>query len=490
MSDTKKTVILVDPPTPEPHELNTGLAWVAANIRHVTASVRVLGLANIPCSIEHGNQLLRKHVLESSPDIVGFNIHCTTYKTVLGMITRLRTYFEGLIAIGGPHTVYADQSIMEECPEADIVVLGEAERSMPRVCTQPRGQYHEIPGVIFRDGDRIVNNPVDLKNLSFEGLAHPDYRQFGIHRIRAPYPISTSRGCPFRCCFCNPFMGGKWRPRPLEEVFDELEFAVATFKINSFRIVEPVFNLREKRVIDFCNGLMERGISLPWDCGSGLRADFITDEVVAAMKAAGCTHIKIGVESLVPEVFEHINKGESVEDIKKAIDIIKKAGMPVWGSFIIGLPHDTYDRTMLNFSLSKKLRIDFTQWSLLFPYPGTAAYEWMEEHGAIYHTIETAHQGALDSAGQDCVHVACDTIDFPKEERVEAYYKINWASGNYIYSPSDSDFSKAISILKGILRYDPLGLPFHILRLLKKLKRRSALTNPEGKYYDFVKNAY
>ncbi len=485
-----KSVLLIDPPAREPSQLNTGLAWLAANILDVTKTVKVLGLANIVCTLERGEQLVRKHVEIMNPDIVGFNIHCTTYQTALQMIRSLRNYFKGIIVIGGPHTVYANLSIMDDSPETDLVVLGEAEYSMAQICQRPTGQYFDIPGVIFRHNSQIIHNPINPRRFDFKGLKHPDFRQFGIKKIHLPYPISTSRGCPFHCCFCNPFMGGKWRPRPLEEVFDELEFAINTFEIKSFRLVEPVFNLRAERVIEFCSDLRKRKINLPWESGSGLRADFITKEVVEAMKTAGCTHIKIGIESLVPEIFKHINKGESIDDIKRAIQIIKKASMPVWGSFIIGLPHDTYQTAMENYRLSKELGIDFSEWSLLFPYPGTAAYEWMEKHGTIYHTIETAHQSALDSANQELVNVACDTPEFPKEERIKAYFEINWKSGNYIYSASAKDWKKAFSIMQGIFQYDPFRLIFHMMRLIKLLKRRKRRMSQQGEYYEYNENAY
>lgn len=491
MPEMQKRVLLVDPPANELCGLNTGLGWLAANIIPVVETVKVLGLANIICDLDEGLRLLKNKVRQIQPDIVGFNIHCTTYQTTLVMIRALRTYFDGLIVIGGPHTAYANESIMYDSPETDLVVIGEAEVTFAEICKRDVNQYHDIDGVIFRDEDTLIHNPLGKKTADFTNLAFPDYRLFGISKIHYPYPIATSRGCPFKCCFCNPFMGGGgWRPRPLEDVFAELNFAIETFDIKSFKLVEPVFNLRPRRVVDFCRGLQEAGIRLPWFSASGLRADTLTAESVKAMQQAGCTHVKIGVETLVPKIFKHVNKGESIADIKRAITIVKAAKMPIWGSFIIGLPHDTMDTTMLNFELSKQLGMDFTEWSLLFPYPGTSAYEWMEQNGTIYHTIETAHQAAQDSVSADDVHVACDTPEFPRAERIKAYYAINWKSGNYFFSMQDPDWKKAVTILRGILRYDPTRFLWHMRHIFKLLQMRSERRNKAGAMFDFKEGTF
>ncbi len=486
MTLPRKKVLLIDPPAGELCGLNTGLGWLAANIADKVEAVEVLGLANIVCTPDEAGKILKKKVLQMQPDIVGFNIHCTTYQTALSMIRELRGYFDRLIAIGGPHTAYAHEKILAESPEADLVVLGEAEDSFAEICKRPFGDYHDIEGVVFHDRDAIVHNPIQTRKSEFNNLAFPDYRLFGVTKIHYPYPIATSRGCPFKCCFCNPFMGGgSWRPRPLEDVFAELNFAIETFDIKSFKLVEPVFNLRPQRVIDFCQGLQKAGIQLPWFSASGLRADTLTPDSVRAMKAAGCTHVKIGIETLVPEVFKHVNKGESIADIKRAIAIVKAEKMPIWGSFIIGLPHDTYATAMHNYELSKQLGIDFTEWSLLFPYPGTTAYEWMEQHGTIYHTIETAHQAAQDSVNAGEVHVACDTPEFTKEERARAYYEINWKSGNYFFSMQDPDWKKALMILRGLFRYDPTRIFWHVGHIFKLIKMRSERRNKAGAMFEF-----
>lgn len=134
--------------------------------------------------------------------------------------------------------------------------------------------------------------------------------------------------------------------------------------------------------------------------------------------------------------------------------------------------------------------MDFTEWSLLFPYPGTMAYDWIAKHGTFLHSIETAHQAAQDTAGKEELHVACKTPEFTKAERVQAYYNINWKSGNYIFSLQDPDWKKALTILVGILRYDPFRLLWHARHLLKLIKLRQERRNKAGAMFDFTVDAF
>lgn len=65
-------------------------------------------------------------------------------------------------------------------------------------------------------------------------------------------------------------------------------------------------------------------MDLEFDPLNGVRADALDLELLRKMKKAGFYEIKIGVESGDPKVFSKIDKGESLEQIKKAAQMIKK----------------------------------------------------------------------------------------------------------------------------------------------------------------------
>ncbi len=463
----KKKVLLVIPPFRTQHPVDMGVAWVAANLREAAEEVRVLSFLGTSHSAASAQKVLRDQIADWRPDIIGFNVYARSYATVLELAEGVRPYHKGVIAVGGPHAAYVHRRILEECPAVDLAVVGEAERSFAEVCRREPADYHGIPGVSFRGADGVVVNPGSQSLKEFSGLRHPDYRQFGIRRFnRYPYPVSTSRGCPFGCSFCpgERLSGRGWRPRPLEEVFAELEYARRAFGIKEFAVREPTFNIDSRRVFDFCEELIRRKLGMRWSALTGLRADLIQPEMAGIMKRSGCRIAAIGAEHLAPDVFGAIGKEEGVEDIVRAVRILKEKGLAVLGSFVIGLPHDTPQKARRSFEQARKLGFDFMDFYLLNPFPGTKAYDWIGANGRLCASLEQANTPFLGPKGQVRVRVACETDDFTKEERESAFLELNLKSGNYVFLPVSRGgyLSKLKALMRLVVKYDPLNLGRHL----------------------------
>jgi radical SAM superfamily enzyme YgiQ (UPF0313 family) len=251
-------------------------------------------------------------------------------------------------------------------------------------------------------------------------------------------------------------MQAKWRCRDFNLAIEELKFAKAHFGIGRFDICEPVFNLTSERVIEFCELLLKEKINMPWTCNSGLRADRITDEMIKTMKRAGFYNMKIGVETLSPEVFPCVNKGEKIDDIVRAVEIGKCNSLRVSGSFILGLPGSTYETEIDSFERARKLGFDDMAWSLLIPYPGTPAYNWVIEHGTMYYDYKQMHQYATQVTGDEELHVPFETVEFSLKDRLRAWEKIHWTlKVPAISARNKSVFWKAWKTIYSLARYDP-----------------------------------
>ncbi|EKD29078.1 MAG: Fe-S oxidoreductase, partial [uncultured bacterium] len=390
-------ILLIDPKATKGGGLNTGLGWLSASIANAGHKVKVLDFVNR--NISNPPEYLSNIVNNFKPDIIGFCIHCTTYTVACSLNDYIKQKYSIPVVFGGPHAAYEKENILKEHNNIDFTIVGEAEDSFLELidCLSGRNQFSNVKGLIFRDNNKIIYTGDRPVRKEISDLPFPDYTLFGISQINEPYPIATSRGCPFQCSFCNPKMSGMiWRKRELQNVIDELIFAKKTFNINKFMLSEPVFNLIPERVIEFCSLLKKNNINLPWFSSSGLRAHLLNEKTIVAMKESGCIEIKIGIESLVPEVFDRINKKQTLEDLYNAIKLIKNHKIKLSGSFIIGLPGDTYKNALKNYHLASKLKFDSMAWSLLIPYPGTDAYDWMLKNGRMLYDYKSAHQIASD----------------------------------------------------------------------------------------------
>jgi len=173
------------------------------------------------------------------------------------------------------------------------------------------------------------------------------------------YPIMTSHGCPYQCAFCAS-RNRKWLARSAANCFEELKQAKEKYGIKYFEVIDDAFNIDKKRVLEFC-GLV-KSLNLKWACTNGIRADRFDEETARAMSGAGCYHVGFGAETTDPEILKDISKGETFEDISKAVDTAKKYIDMVSAFFIIGLPGSTYDKdkATLDWAVQKGIRAHFS----------------------------------------------------------------------------------------------------------------------------------
>jgi len=92
-------------------------------------------------------------------------------------------------------------------------------------------------------------------------------------------------------------------------------------------------------------------------------------------KKAGCCRLEMGVESGDNEILRAISKGITVEQVKRAVGIIKKAGIPLGTYYILGHPNETKQTLRKTVDLAAELNTDTIAVGLMVPYPGTMIYD-------------------------------------------------------------------------------------------------------------------
>jgi len=184
-------------------------------------------------------------------------------------------------------------------------------------------------------------NSLDFNEPFSDKYPFPDYSLFDSFNYLQTnwqtgfwaYPVMTSQGCPYQCSFCAS-RNRKWLSRSAANCYEELKQAKVKYGIKYFEVLDDAFNVDRKRVLEFC--ALIKPLGLKWACTNGIRADKFDDETARAMKEAGCYHTGFGAESTDPGVLKQINKGESFEDIARAIDTAQKYFKMVSAFLIIG----------------------------------------------------------------------------------------------------------------------------------------------------------
>ena len=86
---------------------------------------------------------------------------------------------------------------------------------------------------------------------------------------------------------------------------------------------------------------------------------------------------------ITKKILDWIGKKITIEQIIRAVKTIKRAGIQVLGSFIIGFPGETVNSVRQTINFAKKLDLDYAEFSILTPYPGTPIYEYAERNDLL-----------------------------------------------------------------------------------------------------------
>jgi radical SAM superfamily enzyme YgiQ (UPF0313 family) len=228
------------------------------------------------------------------------------------------------VVVGGPHATPLAREVLEHYTAVDTVAVGESEDTfMELVERLGRGEPGRgIAGTWYREGSKIVEGPPRKSIDDLDRLASP-------HDYFATHILMTSRGCPWQCTFCGAeaTWGRGFRGRSVPRVLDDIENALARLPVKMIQIKDDTFTANKRRALEICNGIRERGLEFSWSCDT--RVDVLTDELLRAMRLAGCQRLSLGVESGSPSVLSQINKKITVEQILRSTALAKSYGIQV-----------------------------------------------------------------------------------------------------------------------------------------------------------------
>ena len=366
-----------------------GLAYLAAVAEENGHEVRILDCARGLGwdAVAHAGRTFR-------PDVVGVNATTPTFANTVRTASILRDIVpEATIVTGGPHPT-ADPAHAAAQPVFDYHVLGEGERTFTELLDHLAGKGPESPdeiaGLAFRrNGELVVTarrahiKDLDSLPLPARHLLPPltAYHPTPASYRRLPIAvIMTSRGCPYRCTFCDrAVFGESFRQRSADDVMVEVEEAAVRYGAKEIRFFDDCLTLNKKRLAEICKELSALRPPVPWTCLT--KANLVTSDMLRMMREAGCWQVLYGIESGDDRVLEAISKGTTVEENRRAVEWAHEAGIRVRADFLVGSPTETPASLENTLTFAKSLPIDFAHFNKFVPFPGTEMYRKLMEQG-------------------------------------------------------------------------------------------------------------
>lgn len=399
---------------------------------------------------------------EKNPDVVGISSVTQNFNITKAMIKRIRKISKDtIIILGGTHITMLPQSAPLE---TDFIVIGEGEQTFLELLDhifRKKRRIEDIKGIYYKKGGRFVSTGPrelihDLDIIPFPKREGIDYSSFeGGNSAH----IITSRGCPYRCPFCSSSSVWKGvRFHSADYVIRELEMMINKYNIKTLSFADDLFIANKPRLIQITQEIIKKGWHNKISFMLHVRANLVDEEMVGILKSIKTKSVGIGIESGSPRILKILKCGTvTVEQNYRAVRLLREAGIKVGGYFMMGYPGETVEDIHKTMEFIKKSNVDTGQTMIAIPYPGTELWKICIEKGIV---SEDMDWNKVQSDFEKDVDGTVIVSEIDRKELFRLYMKFR---EYWLYKHIQSSGS----ILNYIRRLDPV----HFLTLVRQPRK-------------------
>lgn len=336
------------------------------------------------------NSQIVKKIVSEKPDAVGITCLTAFYNKAVNL-SRLIKKNNITTIIGGIHPTFLPHQTLRDS-NTDYVICGEGEIALLKLA-QNNFVNNKIQGIYsikdFKGSKSIIKKAEMINEL--DSLPFPDWKQMNPrHYPQAPhgataknFPIGvivTTRGCPYECTFCagSKFYDRKIRYRSPENVIKEIQYLIKKFGVREIHFEDDNLTFNKEHITKICQLIIKNNIKISWACPNGIRADKVDEGLLRLMKKSGCYYIAYGVESANPQILKNIKKHETIDVIKKSIEIANRVGIITQGFFVFGLPGETPETLEETIRFARRSKLTRAQFLILDILPGSELWSTLQ----------------------------------------------------------------------------------------------------------------
>lgn len=372
-------------------------SWVPLYLVYLAGAAREAGFEPFiydAMTKQTGYNEIGRKIEELRPDYVAVSaITCTSVDAikVLELAKSVNPSIKTIM--GGIHATFMYEEIFSLTEAIDFIVRGEGELTLREllVCLSSGGDLSRVRGIVYRDNGTFLKTPdrVFLENFdslprAWDLLDWNDYRYYILPGSRLG-AIDSSRGCSQECTFCSQqkFWQRTWRAMRPEKLVNELELLRRRYDVNVVLLTDDYPTPDRERWERFLDLIIERDLDMKILMET--RApDIIRDEdILHKYKKAGIIHIYVGTEATDQACLDYIKKDLSIEESKKALRLLRDAGIITETSMILGFPDETWQSIERTLELAIEYNPDFAHFLAIAPWPYSDIYDDLKDYIAV-----------------------------------------------------------------------------------------------------------
>lgn len=321
------------------------------------------------------------------PSILGITLNVAHVAHVTPYIVAIQQALPNLtLILGGPYVTGVQEKIFADFPTIKYAIVSEGEYAIIDFAEYILGnlRLEQVRNLLWQmDGVLGRSNVERIEDL--DSLPLPDYSLVldtitlypGTNpTIASPsVAVMCTRGCPFSCTFCSS--PSTWQRRvtfrSTDSIINELKYLRDAIGVREVFFQDDTMNAKPSWFIELCDKIIDCGLhrEIFFKCPFRLDRNLLTIELLSKAKQANFWMIFYGVESGNQNLLNKMKKHTTLNDIKRAFALTRKAGIASYASLMVGNDGETQETVEDTIGLVRKIMPDYGGFAIAAPFPGS-----------------------------------------------------------------------------------------------------------------------
>lgn len=399
-----------------PASFPNGTAALSAYLRAKGHDVKMAHL-----SVKRDLKRLPKIIESFEPQVVGMSALTCEAPLLPEIAAMVKRWNPRVPVLGGGIHVIVDPLSVLNLPQVDAVCCGEGEIAFEEYLGK-FGEGRDVTdtrGFWFKRNGEILRNPPGEFIKDLDTLPYPDRTQVDSQKIinanNYVLNLIMGRGCKWSCAFCcNRYIRkantGRYVRNPsVARALDEIVMLAEKYSFRFITLRDDNFPWDKEWALEFCQEYPRR-LDMPFEVFA--RSDSLDEEIMDALKTAGCYSVFLGLDSGNDYIRNDVlHKRQDNRKLLQVAGYLKSVDIHPIISNIVGLPYETEQMHQDTIAINKEIYRDRVVFSPGFgavpkiwvfdPWPGTELSKlcyregWVREEAAN-HRHKVYRESCLD----------------------------------------------------------------------------------------------